>query len=113
MVADGATLATTEASKSALLRDSDALYEVVNGEMVELAPMGAHEVWLASFLSIRLGGFAQLQNLGYVVVEMLFELGAGLQRRPDVAMSRTSDGREDAAFPAPTPGPWCRSWLWK
>jgi Uma2 family endonuclease len=80
-----ATLATTEASTSALLRDSEALYEVVNGEMVALAPMGAHEVWLASFLSIRLGGFVQLQNLGYVVVEMLFELGKGLQRRPDVA----------------------------
>jgi Uma2 family endonuclease len=85
MVADMAPLATTEASNSALLRDSEALYEVVNGEMVALAPMGAHDVWLASFLSIRLGGCAQLQNLGYVVVEMLFELGVGLQRRPDVA----------------------------
>lgn len=85
MAANVPTLATTEVSQAPSRPDSEALYEVVNGEMVELAPMGAHEVWLASFLNIKLGSFAQGQNIGYVVTEMLFELRPGLQRRPDVA----------------------------
>jgi Uma2 family endonuclease len=67
--------------------DDDVLYEVVNGQRVELPPMGAYEVDLASILLQFLGPFARAQNLGRVVVEMLFliDATARLQRRPDVA----------------------------
>ena len=68
-------------------RDEDILYEVVDGHMVELAPMGAYEVWLATALTESLRSFARQHHLGRAVQEMLFELGATIQRkrRPDVA----------------------------
>ena len=65
---------------------SDVLYEVVDGHIVEKAPMGAYEILIGSFLNTRLDGFARESNCGRAVSEMLFDLGAGLsQRRPDVA----------------------------
>jgi Uma2 family endonuclease len=65
----------------------DGLYEIVNGQRVELPPMSAYEVQIASFLVVNLGVFANEHQLGRVVGEMLFALRAeqGLQRRPDVA----------------------------
>jgi Uma2 family endonuclease len=66
--------------------ESDLLYEVVNGQMVEKEPMGAYEILIGSFLNTRLDSFARESNCGRAVSEMLFDLGAGLsQRRPDVA----------------------------
>ena len=69
-------------------RNEDVLYEVVDGHMVELAPMGAYEVWLATALTESLRSFARQHHLGRAVQEMLFDLGATLQRqrRPDVAL---------------------------
>src|SRR5215813_6503808 len=68
-------------------RDEDILYEVVDGRMVELAPMGAYEVWLATALTEALRSFARQHHLGRAVQEILFDLGAAMQRkrRPDVA----------------------------
>jgi Uma2 family endonuclease len=65
----------------------EALYEVVNGQKVELPPMGAQSTWLASRLDQRLGPFAEGNGLGTVVTEMLFILDreADIRRRPDVA----------------------------
>ncbi|HJT76993.1 MAG TPA: Uma2 family endonuclease [Gemmataceae bacterium] len=65
----------------------DTLYEVVNGQRVELPPMGAYETDLASVLTQLLGAFARAQNRGRVEAEMLFliDQAAELQRRPDVA----------------------------
>jgi Uma2 family endonuclease len=66
--------------------DNDALYEVVNGQRVEL-PMSAYATWIATRLTYRLGPFAEAHALGTVVAEMLFILDeqADLRRRPDVA----------------------------
>ncbi len=62
------------------------LYEVIAGRKVELSPMGAREVLMASTLTQILGNYAREQRLGHVVSEMLFRLGPdGPQRRPDVA----------------------------
>ena len=49
--------------------------------------MGAHEVWLATELTIHLGTFVRQHQLGRAVQEMLFDLTAVVQRkrRPDVA----------------------------
>jgi Uma2 family endonuclease len=63
----------------------ESLYEVVDGQRVELPPMGAYESSVASFLSQLLGLFGRKQKLGRAFEEMLFELGPDLQRRPDVA----------------------------
>ena len=49
--------------------------------------MGAYEVWLATVLTEYLRRFARQHRLGRGVQEMLFDLGATIQRkrRPDVA----------------------------
>lgn len=62
-------------------------YEIVNGQLRELSPMGAFEVVLASELAALLREFAKADKLGVVVVEVLFILDAQrqIQRRPDVA----------------------------
>jgi Uma2 family endonuclease len=67
--------------------DEDVLYEVVDGQVVELAPMGAYEVWIATVLVARLATFVSQHQLGRAAQEMLFDLsiGTGLRRRPDVA----------------------------
>lgn len=62
------------------------LHEVVNDEVVELAPMGAYEVHLASILGGEVRAFAHANKLGRGEIEMLFDMGIeGRQRRPDVS----------------------------
>ncbi len=65
----------------------DCFYEVVDGQIVELPPMGAYECDVASFLAFMLGQVVNARQLGKVVVETLFRLDrAGkLKRRPDLA----------------------------
>ena len=67
--------------------DEDVLYEVVDDQVVELAPMGAYEVRLATLLTARIETFAQQHQLGRAMQEMLFDLtiATGRRRRPDVA----------------------------
>jgi Uma2 family endonuclease len=67
--------------------DEDVLYEVVDDQVVELAPMGAYEVRLATLLAARIETFARHHQLGRAVQEMLFDLtvATGRKRRPDVA----------------------------
>jgi Uma2 family endonuclease len=78
--------ATTDAGALLSLAD-DMLYEVVDDQIVELGPMGAHEIWLATELVIHLGTFLRQHQLGRAVQEMLFDFTAMVQRkrRPDVA----------------------------
>jgi Uma2 family endonuclease len=70
-----------------LTPNEDVLYEVVDNQVVELAPMGAYEVWIATALVARLAAFVRQHRLGRAVQEMLFDLTAatGRKRRPDVA----------------------------
>jgi Uma2 family endonuclease len=67
--------------------DEDVLYEVIDDQVVELAPMGAYDVWIATVLVARLAAFVTQHQLGRAVQEMLFDLTAmtGRKRRPDVA----------------------------
>jgi Uma2 family endonuclease len=67
--------------------DEEVLYEVVDDQVVELAPMGAYEVRLATLLTARIETFAQQHQLGRAMQEMLFDLtvAMGRKRRPDVA----------------------------
>jgi Uma2 family endonuclease len=67
--------------------DADILYEVINGQRVELPLMSILAAWLASRLQSFLGPFAEQHRLGTVVTAALFILDAtiNLRRRPDVA----------------------------
>lgn len=53
--------------------DEEPLYEIVNGQHVDVPPMSAFATWIASRLDHRLGPFAEERGLGTVVAEMLFE----------------------------------------
>jgi Uma2 family endonuclease len=74
-------------TKTGIMLDGEEHYEVINGERVELPPMGAYQSTLASFLCGVLEPFTRLNHLGRVVVETLFQLTreGNLQRKPDVA----------------------------
>lgn len=71
------------------LADDRPLYEVVNGEMVEMPPMSFHANKVASRLVWQMGPFANSNGLGEVVAEVLFRLpleeDRHRNRRPDVA----------------------------
>lgn len=65
----------------------DALYEIVDGQRVELPPMSIYAARIASLLGRKLGDFSEAQGLGETVVEGLFRLPLpkDRNRRPDVA----------------------------
>jgi Uma2 family endonuclease len=76
--------------------DDDSLYEVVNGEWKEKAPMGMLQAWVASTLLVLLDNFVRSHRLGKVISESLFVLDSStnLQRRPDLAfVSRQRVGK--------------------
>jgi Uma2 family endonuclease len=84
-----------------LVVQDESLYEIVNGQRVDLPPMSAYATWLASRLHIRLGLYAEDKGLGVSVTEMLFVLDAehDLRRRPDVAFVSTARWPLDRALP--------------
>ena len=65
----------------------DSLYEVIDGRIVELPPMGTDEEITAGILHVRLGNHADATKLGRAVMETLFDFTkqVGHKRRPDVA----------------------------
>ncbi len=82
------------------------LYEVVNGQKVELPPMSIYASWIASRLQSRIGPFAETHGLGTVVTEALFILDPvkNLRRRPDVAYVSAEKWPLDR--PMPETGDW-------
>lgn len=81
-----ATVATPK-SEPERRSDPDALYEVVNGRVVEKAPMGYYAAVIALRIHAALCSFLQNHPLGLALFEAMFILDrvADLQRRPDVA----------------------------
>ena len=87
------------------------LYEVVGETVVEQAPMGAFESWLAILIFKSLDSFVSAHQLGLTVFEMLFSLRPAVDRdrRPDLAF--ISVERWPRATPAMSrPGPSCPTW---
>ncbi|HWE37533.1 MAG TPA: Uma2 family endonuclease [Isosphaeraceae bacterium] len=84
----------------------ESLYEVVDGQYVEMMPMGAYSGEIASILSHFLGPFAMQHGLGKVVVEVLFLIdpARNRQRRPDLAF--VSARRWPSRRPAPDDAAW-------
>jgi Uma2 family endonuclease len=99
------TLAVMPEAMPANGMDTEALYEVIDGQRKELPPMGAYETSLASLLTQDLGHFVRGQKLGRVVAEMLFNLAPlKKQRRPDVAF--VSYQRWPKTDPVPSTNAW-------
>ena len=65
----------------------DVLYEVVDGQIVELPPMEAHESELTFSLAFAIEQFVAARRLSKIVVELLFRIDVvrNLKRRPDIA----------------------------
>jgi Uma2 family endonuclease len=77
----------------------DALYEIVDGEVVELPEMGIYATIIANTLAFAIMDFLRQQPPGLVVIEGMFILDGrrDLRRRPDVAsvsVGRWPDDRE-------------------
>jgi Uma2 family endonuclease len=65
---------------------ADALYEIVNGEVVEVPHMGMLAVTFANWLAFLINTFAVPRKLGFAQVEAIYRFGADRpQRRPDVS----------------------------
>jgi Uma2 family endonuclease len=86
------------------LHQDEALYEVIDGQRVEVPPMSILAVLIASRLAQILGSYATAHDLGMVLVEALFHLPLRKERdrRPDVAF--VSYGRWPKSRPLPTEG---------
>ena len=87
--------------ENVLAVQDEPLYEIVNGQQVDLPPMSVYTTWLASCLHGLLWSYAREQGLGMSVAEMLFVLDAehNLRRRPDVAFVSTARWPLDRALP--------------
>jgi Uma2 family endonuclease len=99
-----AALITNQSPTEPLL-NGDVLYEVVDNEIREVAPMNARETRFANNLSLALGQFGRSNSLGMSDVEMLFliDKSRNLQRRPDVSFvsfQRWPKGKPVPATPA-------------
>ncbi|ETX05249.1 Uma2 family endonuclease [Candidatus Entotheonella palauensis] len=79
-------LTATEHEASLSVQDNS-LYEIVDGQRLDLQPMSAYATWLASRLHGQLWPYAEAHLLGTCITEMLFILDVqrDLRRRPDVA----------------------------
>jgi Uma2 family endonuclease len=93
------------AAAAPLLRD-EALYEVVNGQKVELPPMSVYANSIAGKLHTRLDVHAGTHGLGRVLQESLFILDPvrDVRRRPDVAFVSAQKWPLDR--PLPVVGDW-------
>jgi Uma2 family endonuclease len=100
------TQALTMPSPATAAISEESLYEVVNGQRMELPPTGAFQTDLANILGGYLWSYARGQRLGRVEVEMLFLLDptTDLQRRPDVAF--VSYDRWPRSQPVPGTNAW-------
>ncbi|HEX3150228.1 MAG TPA: Uma2 family endonuclease, partial [Gemmataceae bacterium] len=78
----------------------DALYEVIDGEAKEIAPMGAVSTVFASELAIRLVG-ARRSPRDVIAVETLFALPAPVNRRRRPDLAYLAEDRVPASWPPP------------
>jgi Uma2 family endonuclease len=83
---------------------NDALYEVIDGRIVEKSSMGTYPVELASIIQDYLGPFARRAGLGRAIIEVLFRIDARTQYRPDLAF--VSHAKWPLSRRAPKKEPW-------
>jgi Uma2 family endonuclease len=78
------------------------LYEIIDGQRVELPPMSVYATWVASLLVNELAFFARMHPIGRPFPEMLFRLplNGSRNRRPDVAFVTFERWPIDRPIPA-------------
>ena len=84
----------------------DVFYEVVDGEVMEVPPMGTFEADIANLLAEMMNEYARPRASGRAFVEVLFRIDAGreIRRQPDVAF--VSASRWPAGKRAPKASSW-------
>jgi Uma2 family endonuclease len=83
--------------------ESEALYEIVDGQRREVPPMGVLAGAIASVLAHYLNAFAIPRKLGLAVIELLCQLMSNRpQRRPDIVFV-TSDQWQKQPIPGDDP----------
>jgi Uma2 family endonuclease len=100
-----ATVSVPETTGLTPEANGDVLYEVVDGQYVELPPMSSRAVRVATVLSTELENHGRAQRLGQAATEMLFGLGPRLRRRPDVGFVSFERWPEDRELPETDPWP--------
>ena len=91
--------------KSDLLIDpSDVLYEVIDGQAVEVNEMGAYGSIIASDLFLAMAPVVRQDKIGRLVSETLFRISSRRDRRPDLAL--VSYDRWGKNAPAPQTNAW-------
>lgn len=80
------TVIISEHSRSGLV-DDEPLYEIINGQRVDLPPMSILASQVSSLLMVELGVFVRLKRPGMVLTETLLRLPLpdDRNRRPDLA----------------------------
>lgn len=70
----------------------DVFYEVVDGEVIEIPPMGTFEADIANLLAELINDHARPRKLGRAFVEVLYRIDADrkIRRQPDVAFVSAS-----------------------
>jgi Uma2 family endonuclease len=92
--------------EEALPVHGDALYEIIDGQYVELPPMSIHSVRVVTVLTAYLETFARTNQLGRTAAEALFPLSPNekTRRRPDIAFVSYKRWPKDR--PLPDTDPW-------
>jgi Uma2 family endonuclease len=80
-------VAQLEPIGSTFSSEDEPLFEIINGQRVELPPMSAYATLIATILGSELYLFGKVHGLGKAAVETLFHLNlpSNRDRRPDVA----------------------------
>jgi len=96
-----------QAVQEALPIHGNALYEIVDGQYVELPPMSIYSARLVTILVAFLETFARTNQLGRVMAEGLFPLSPNekTRRRPDVAFVSYKKWPKDRPLPHTDPWP--------
>jgi Uma2 family endonuclease len=81
------SISSPKAEAPALVSSDDVLYEVVDGQIVELPPMGVYETDIANLLAEAINAHARKGRLGRAFHELLFRIDVDrkLKRRPNLA----------------------------
>jgi Uma2 family endonuclease len=74
-------------NKSGRTIDDEPLYEIIDGQKVELPPMSYYGSLTGTRLTVKLGIFLETVDLGHLASETLFHLALPVDRnrRPDIA----------------------------
>jgi Uma2 family endonuclease len=85
----------------AALSHPDALYEIVDGRIIEVPGMSAYASRIARRLSIAIESIACPAGLGFTCIETMFilDVAKNLRRRPDVAFVSVERWPSDRELP--------------